>query len=214
MKILALSDIHGNEYNLRKILLENKNNIDAITISGDITNFGNYNDLKNILDIIDEIKIPYFYILGNCDPKEFKNGIESKGTCVESKCEKINDITILGAGGSTFTPFNTLFEISEDEIINNLKKAICEEITILLTHNPPFASIVDLTRYKIHVGSKKLREFVLQYSPKIYQCGHIHEARGKEIIGNTLVFNPGPVMRGYYAIIDLKNINVELKSIS
>jgi Icc-related predicted phosphoesterase len=95
-----------------------------------------------------------------------------------------------------------------------LKKAICGEITILLTHNPPFASIVDLTRYKIHVGSKKLREFVLQYSPKIYQCGHIHEARGKEIIGNTLVFNPGPVMRGYYAIIDLKNINVELKSIS
>ncbi|MEM1573981.1 MAG: metallophosphoesterase [Candidatus Methanomethylicaceae archaeon] len=216
MNILAISDIHGREDVLKAILDNAKSfNIKAISISGDITNFGNYEDLERILKILENFGVPFFYVLGNCDPINLRNGIESLGICLESKCYNLFGYNIIGSGGSTPTPFNTPFEISEEELISNLKKAysICKEITMILTHNPPFGSIVDKVRSGVHVGSKTFREFIIFSKPKIVQCGHIHEARGKEIIGNTIVFNPGPAMRGYYAIVSLENLEVKLSSL-
>lgn len=216
MNMLALSDIHGREQTLKLILDAAKSfNIKAISISGDITNFGNYEDLEKILKIIEKFDSPFFYVLGNCDPINLRNGIESLGVCLESKCYNIFGHNIIGSGGSTPTPFNTPFEISEEELISNLKKAssICKEITMILTHNPPLGSIVDRVKSGFHVGSKALREFIISSKPKIVQCGHIHEARGKEIVGNTIVFNPGPAMRGYYAIISLESLKIELTSL-
>lgn len=216
MNILALSDIHGKEQTLKSILDVAKSfNIKAISISGDITNFGNYEELEKILKIIERFGTPFFYVLGNCDPIDLRNGIESLGICLESKCYNIFGYNIIGSGGSTPTPFNTPFEISEEELISNLKKAssICKEINMILTHNPPLSSIVDKVKSGFHVGSKAFKEFIIHSKPKIVQCGHVHEGRGKEIIGNTMVFNPGPAMRGFYAIISLEKLEIELTSL-
>lgn len=216
MNLLALSDIHGREQTLKMILDAAKSfDVKAISISGDITNFGGYEDLERILKLIESFGSPFFYVLGNCDPMDLKNGIESLGVCLESKCYSVFGHNLIGSGGSTPTPFNTPFEISEEELISNLKRASsnCGEITMVLTHNPPLGSIVDRVRSGVHVGSKALRDFIISSKPKILQCGHIHEARGKEIIGNTLVFNPGPAMRGYYAIVSLESFEVELTSL-
>ena len=34
-------------------------------------------------------------------------------------------------------------------------------------------------------------------------CGHIHEARGIDYIGDTRIVNPGPVSAGHYAVFDV-----------
>ena len=48
MKILAISDVHGEDNeNLYKYL--NNNDIDIVIITGDITNFGPLNLLMNLL---------------------------------------------------------------------------------------------------------------------------------------------------------------------
>lgn len=217
MKLLALSDIHGKESILKSILDVAKSfEIKAISISGDITNFGGFEDLERILKIVDNFGVPFFYVLGNCDSINLRNGIESLGICLESKCYNVFGINIIGSGGSTPTPFNTPFEISEEELISNLRRAksFCEEVTMILTHNPPLGSIVDRVKGGLHVGSKALRDFIILSKPKIAQCGHIHEARGKEIIGDTLVFNPGPAMRGYYAVVSIHDLNIEFMSLT
>lgn len=214
--ILALSDIHGKETTLRSILEYSLNSyrIDAISVSGDITHFGSFEDLNRILQIISEAGRPFFYVLGNCDPPELKGGIDTLGICIESRCYKIGEITIVGSGGSTPTPFDTPFEVGEDVLIQNIKRAYSScggAVTYLVTHNPPLGSVVDLTASGIHAGSKALRELILNMSPSVAQCGHIHEARGRELIGGTLVFNPGPARRGNYAIVRLDGGDVDVQ---
>ncbi len=34
-------------------------------------------------------------------------------------------------------------------------------------------------------------------------CGHIHEAKGIDKIGNTLIINPGAARDGHYATIEI-----------
>lgn len=214
--ILALSDIHGKESSLRSILESSLNSyrIDAISISGDITHFGSSEVLKKILGIVSEAGRPFFYVLGNCDPPEYKTGINSLGVCLEANCHKIGEVTFVGSGGSTPTPFETPFEVEEDTLVRNISGAYSKcggSATFLVTHNPPLGAVVDLTRGGAHVGSKALRDLILKLSPRALQCGHIHEARGKETIGKTLVFNPGPAMRGNYAIVTLSGENVDVQ---
>ncbi|MGC8937104.1 MAG: metallophosphoesterase family protein [Candidatus Methanomethylicaceae archaeon] len=214
LSILALSDIHGKESSLRSILQYTLNSyqIDAISISGDITHFGSSEDLNRILAIVSETGLPFFYVLGNCDPPELKNGLESLGMCLESKCHKISDFTIAGSGGSTPTPFETPFEVEEGALTRNIREASSKcggTIHLLVTHNPPLGSVVDLTRSGSHVGSRALRALILNLQPMVAQCGHIHEARGKEFLGRTLVLNPGPAMRGNFAIITISGDTVD-----
>lgn len=214
--ILALSDIHGKESSLRSILASTLNSykIDAISISGDITHFGTFEDLRRMLYILAEAGVPFVYILGNCDPADFKKGIDSPGACIESRSLNIAGITVIGGGGSTPTPFNTPFEIREEDLVQNLKRALAESgdaVTMLITHNPPLGSVVDLTRFGSHVGSKMLRDLIISLSPRVAQCGHIHEAIGKELIGTTTVFNPGPAMRGHYALVIIEGSDVHVQ---
>jgi len=42
-----------------------------------------------------------------------------------------------------------------------------------------------------HVGSKAVREVIEKYQPLLGLHGHIHESKGYDKIGRTLVINPG-----------------------
>ncbi|MDP1728925.1 MAG: hypothetical protein Q8L27_01840 [archaeon] len=42
-----------------------------------------------------------------------------------------------------------------------------------------------------HAGSKIIRDYVVKIKPDYVFCGHIHEAKGKKILGKTEVYNLG-----------------------
>jgi Icc-related predicted phosphoesterase len=224
IKLLALTDIHDKISLLTSILdsVLKEKEVDLITVSGDVSDFGVIEDVERVLRIIDRTGIPFCYILGNCDPMEARNGVKVGGRCMELICETFSGIKIIGAGGATPTPFSTPFEVSENELVGNITQVIseccgsnCTEPLMLLTHNPPRGEVVDRLRTGLHAGSKKLRDLILQSSPLLVQCGHIHEAPGVERIGRSTVFNPGPVFRGRYAIVGIEdeNVNVALGTI-
>ncbi len=61
-----------------------------------------------------------------------------------------------------------------------------------------------------HVGSKNLRDFIEERKPHLVLCGHIHEGRGKDMIGETVVVNPGTAPR-HYALIEIaESISIDL----
>jgi hypothetical protein len=63
-----------------------------------------------------------------------------------------------------------------------------------------------------HVGSTSVRTFIEKRQPDVTICGHIHEARGTDVIGRTKIVNCGPVAGGFYALIDVgKEITVTMK---
>ena len=85
---------------------------------------------------------------------------------------------------------------------------------ILISHTPPFNTKVDLAFNGEHIGSRSIRNFVEKYKPIAVFCGHVHEARGIDKIGNTIVANPGPARHGMYALAEVNDeIKVKLESL-
>jgi hypothetical protein len=59
-----------------------------------------------------------------------------------------------------------------------------------------------------------VRSFIEERQPDVVVCGHIHEARGMDRLGKSVLVNCGPAGKGYYVslVID-RGITVENRSI-
>lgn len=207
MKILAIADIHGN-FSRIKSILSGAGEVDAILVAGDITNFGPDEKAKDILDVLTASCKSVMAVPGNCDPRSVLQVIQNSGAkSLHDSALKLGDITFIGLGGSNITPFGTPFEFFEEEMKGMISRLI-EKIngrTVLVSHAPP-RNTLDFTANG-NVGSKAIRE-ILDYVDLII-CGHIHEARGTQKVGDTLVVNPGPASKGFAAIV---TINKEIKT--
>ena len=204
MKILAISDPHGN-YSKIKTMIERAGDFDLVVIVGDITNFGPDEKVNELVEMFDK---PVLAIPGNCDQRSILNALDSsKAANLHRKTEQIGEIRFIGLGGSNPTPFNTPFELSEEEIEKALEGMVCSAekaedcgTIVLLTHAPPYGA-----RDKLpfgHVGSKAISKFVDRVD--LVVCGHIHEAKGIEKVGGTVVVNPGEACKGSCALITIE----------
>ncbi|CAB50566.1 metallophosphoesterase [Pyrococcus abyssi] len=211
MKIVAVTDIHGNKGSvvaLAKVIEDLRPEL--ILIAGDITHFGDGKVAEQILEPLLRLNIRVLAIMGNCDGRDVPRILERLGINVHNKRVKVKETGVVGLGGSNVTPFSTIWEFSDDEIYSSLKKNY-KQGDIVLTHSPPYNTKLDRTFSGVHAGSKGLRMFLEEEQPPICICGHIHEARGIDEIGDTVIVNPGPLSRGYYAIVDTKTWSVELE---
>ena len=204
-----LSDIHGNSLLAQKIYEQaSTEEINALVVCGDLTHFGNLAQAKEVLKELTMFGLPVLFVPGNCDPKELATTHFFEGAInIHGKYEEVGSLGFIGVGGSSPSPFNTPFEISEDEIrkilteaYNNLKS---ETRPVLVSHSPPFNTNVDITFSGVHAGSRAVREFIEAEKPILVLCGHIHEARGIEVLGEVLIVNPGLTRRGAFAIVDV-----------
>ncbi|MEG3224400.1 MAG: metallophosphoesterase [Methanobacteriales archaeon Met13] len=206
MKILAVSDMHGNFKPLVDYL--KKNQVDLVILAGDITHFGPSDLGEEILNEISSCEVPVMAIPGNCDPESIHGEIErSKAFNIHARSTVVKNVGICGFGGSNPTPFNTPLEFEEVEIYDEAKKVMesikDEKITLLVTHAPPYATKTDLLPSGDHAGSKSLRRVIEELQPTLNICGHIHESRGTDKIGQTLVINPGQMNEGYACLINV-----------
>lgn len=64
--------------------------------------------------------------------------------------------------------------------------------TILVTHSPPYDSGVDKTSAGVSAGSKSIRRIIEEKQPFMNICGHIHEAGGEAVIGETRIIKVPP----------------------
>lgn len=84
-----------------------------------------------------------------------------------------------------------------NKLLSAYQKRNKEFPTIFISHNIPYKTKLDLVKdkksyaYGKHLGSSIAREFCRKYQPLICIGGHIHEGKGKDRIGKTIVINPG-----------------------
>ena len=77
MKILAISDVHGEDNeNLYKYL--NNNDIDIVIITGDITNFGPLEFVDEFISKILDCDCEVMAVPGNCDPAGICKQLENQ----------------------------------------------------------------------------------------------------------------------------------------
>ncbi|MFH0896684.1 MAG: metallophosphoesterase [Candidatus Bathyarchaeota archaeon] len=215
MELLILSDLHGDFSAIRRIYEKaSKEKITALIICGDITHFGSLAQAEEILKELTELGSPLLFVPGNCDPKELANvQYIHDAANIHGKYKEIEGLVFLGIGGSPYTPFHTPFEMSENEIEkildDELKSSRVKKGFILISHTPPINTKLDLTVSGVRAGSRAVRKFIEAKKPSLVLCGHIHEANGIDMIGSTLIVNPGPASKGLWAIV---NVNGKIKA--
>jgi uncharacterized protein len=212
MKIIAFSDIHGKYLKIIEYL--KKNHVDLVILTGDITHFGPTELAEEILNEIASFDVPVLAIPGNCDPINLYGNIDnSKAINIHGRSVTINNVGICGFGGSNPTPFKTPLEFDEVEIYDQARKVMEElknnKITLLVTHAPPAGTKTDILPSGDHVGSEALRRVIEEFKPTINICGHIHESRATDKIGETTVINPGMISEGYACRIEIDDSDEE-----
>lgn len=219
MRILVTSDFHGSIEASCKAALKAKDvGAAAIVVCGDITHFGSVKDAEDVLSPLIASGIPTLYVLGNCDPPELVETQIAGAIFLHGACVSQTGVTFLGLGGAPASPFHTLFELSESEIMRILKGAVGQcsrnKWFVVVSHATPRDTRVDSTFSGIHAGSTSLRRFIEENRPNAVFGGHIHEARAIDYIGETVIVNPGPARHGNCAVADLNDkIDVTLDSL-
>jgi Icc-related predicted phosphoesterase len=204
MKIISFGDIHEDYSNL--IPLKNElENADLVIVTGDLTNFNGRKEAEKVIEAIMKYNENILAQLGNLDLPEVNDYLTEKGINLHRNGFIRDDVGIFGVGGSNPTPFNTPTEFSEVEIETFLHEGIDKvkdtKFKIMVPHMPPKDTKIDIISTGAHVGSQSVRDFILKHKPDISLSGHIHEARGRDKIENTIVFNAGMFREGGYVVI-------------
>jgi Icc-related predicted phosphoesterase len=210
MEALCISDLHGDFETLKKVS-EAAKDFETIVVAGDFTHFSSANVAEHMLkSLIGNVK-NLVIVPGNCDLEKTSELYNDLGINLHGAGVFIEDIGFFGLGGSNITPFNTAFEIMDDEITSILERGYQKvkdsKFKVLVSHAPPFGT-VDKTSSGTRAGSKAIKEFLESNEVDLVICGHVHEGRGSAKLGKTLVINTGPARGGYLKLSINKEGNI------
>lgn len=205
---VVVGDIHDETGNFAKI--PELAQACGIIVSGDLTQFGGVEEAQKVIAALSRRDLPILAQIGNMDKPEIDDWLNTKGINIHTHVRELAPgLGIFGIGASTPTPFHTPSEFPEKTYAHWLRRE-WEEAgkfphTVLVSHNPPRDTVCDALPNGMHVGSVAVREFLENAGPNgpdVCLCGHIHEGRGTDHVGRTLVVNPGTLASGGYAILE------------
>ncbi|EGQ43825.1 MAG: putative phosphoesterase, Icc family [Candidatus Nanosalina sp. J07AB43] len=218
MRILLVTDIHGDHEKLSEIL--EKETYKAILCAGDLSDaekYDEYNEnLKNVVEEMDREEKFVKAVPGNMDPeRECVETLRQHRINLHREISSLKEYELVGYGGG-ITPFGTPFEPEGSDIKNaleTLQNRMRSDNKIALIHQPPEDTEVDIADGQ-HVGSEAVRDLLTESEFDLAVTGHIHESRGTDSLEGTKVVNPGPVMQGFYAVVETDgDADIELKSL-
>ncbi|HMK93896.1 MAG TPA: hypothetical protein VK536_00705 [Candidatus Limnocylindrales bacterium] len=157
-------------------------------------------------------KIKIFVNLGNDDQQYVADLFKDTGVIqrTEGDVVMVGEHEMISFGYVNPSPWHTPRELPEEEIYIRLKemtdKLSDPKTAVFNFHAPPYGTGLDMAPKLSadlrpvargaeitmeHVGSKSVTRIIEEVQPLIGLHGHIHEAKGFEKIGRTIVLNPG-----------------------
>jgi uncharacterized protein len=144
----------------------------------------------------------------------------------DKRVVEIDNHEMITSSASNPTPWLTPREMSEEDLEKHLRE-LCVKVknqstAIYNFHVPPYGYSLDLcpkldenltmaADEKIHAGSLGAKAVIEEYQPLLGLHGHIHESRGAQKAGRTLLINPGSeysegILKGVIIMLDKKKI--------
>ena len=188
MKIVTVSDTHGNEPELPEG--------DLLIHSGDFTKFGFRSEFFKQLCWIDEQREKFKHIVvtpGNHDFFAERHLEEAREACLAAGAILlVNEYVVIDGHkiyGSPVTPtfHDWAFNLNSYKI-DQVWEQIPLDTSILVTHGPPYG-ILDKTHRGEHLGCPELLNRVKEIKPKLHIFGHVHESYGTMTIDGTKFVN-------------------------
>jgi uncharacterized protein len=208
MKLLCLSDIHGEAAGLGAVLPEAAG-AGAVVLAGDLTHLGGYRDAEAVLAPLAGLGLPLLAVAGNMDYEGVRRYLGEKGIDIHGRGVVLDGVGFMGLGGGTPSPFNSPWELTDAEARPLLETGRAQianaDFKVLVSHAPPRGTKIDRSFTGMHVGSQAVMDFIAGGAVDLCLCGHIHEAAGEERIGKTLCVNLGPFKNGSYALITIED---------
>lgn len=207
MRIVGLTDIHGRASSIAPFA-QVLQAADVVVLCGDLTHFGGARDAQRVVQAVLEHTPAVLAVHGNCDRPEVAEFLAAQGISLHGRRVIRDDVAFLGLGGSLPAPGGTPSEFSEAELARALSQAAAEldaDIPrVLVSHQPPRDTALDVIGTGAHVGSDAVRQFIEQHSPCVCFTGHIHESAGTDTLAGCHVVNPGPASGGRCAVAEVE----------
>lgn len=215
MRIIAFSDVHGH-YGVVEAILSREATFDAVVIAGDLTTHGTEHEARGAILSFQRFQKPLFVVAGNMDLPDVESTFTELGVNINARGARLGDVGVFGVAGSPFTPMHTPYEILEQEIMRRIDAGWAQirdaRRSVFVPHAPPRSTKLDRIFLGAHVGSTAVREFIECNQPDVLICGHIHESRGIDVLGNTQMVNCGSAGKGEYAVVTIgPSVEIELR---
>ena len=188
MRIYAVADIHAKKHRL-KLIRENVQQYspDVLIAAGDIANY--FNPLP-VFQELDSLPVPVLAIRGNTDPRSANRILKDRSNLYNLHLNPmtVNNIRFVGIGGTIPVPFKSRLCLLEARVVKKLKECCLTPETVLVAHPPPYG-ILDMVLGRFSAGSNAVFSILQDQPPKLFICGHIHEAPGVVSYNGTAVVN-------------------------
>jgi len=191
---------------------------DGAILTGDLTHFGDPPDAFRVVDAVRAHCPSVLAVTGNLDMLSVIDAFRDAGISLHGEGRLLGPLGVFGCGGSNITPMDTPTELEEHELTDTLARghAVVADAArrLMICHTPPYDTRLDRLMNGTPVGSPAVRTFIETRRPEVAIVGHIHEGRGVDRVGQTLVVNPGALRDGGYVVVedDGTALRAELRS--
>lgn len=193
---------------------------DLAILVGDLTHFGDQRDAMRVVAAVRAHCPRVLAVTGNLDLPAVIDAFRDAGISLHGEGRRLGGLGVFGCGGSNVTPMDTPTEFTEDELDAVLERgwgAVADAPrTLMVCHTPPHGTRLDRLVNGTPVGSPAVRAFLERRQPDVAVVGHIHEGRGMDHVGSTLVLNAGATHAGGYVVVEDEDtgITAELRTLA
>ncbi len=206
MRILAFSDLHGDEAALGSLK----------RLSADYDHLFGCGDFSHSSSFAEEVmEIPNcLYIPGNWDNARVSELLSSGPRSVHGRRIELGEgLNVAGFGYGMPSPFGTYGEISEEEMLRGLSRLDADANTLLMLHCPPKGHF-DEVRGGLHAGSESILKMITAKKPLAAFFGHIHEHSGIKALGPTTLVKLPPANEMRACSVEIMNRKISAEFIS
>lgn len=213
MKVCCISDTHGLHRKMKHSIPE----CDILCCAGDISNIGEYEQVVNFLDWLNDQPARHkVFIAGNHDwlfqlgKKKREKAIKRHSSIhyLESSGVEIEGIKIWG---DPHQPefCNWAFNLHRGAELREKWNMIPPDTDILITHGPPMCILDEVAYTAENVGCLDLLDRVNEVKPLLHVFGHIHSEHGIKVKNDTVFVNASICNEAYSPVN--KPIVVDIK---
>jgi len=171
--------------------------VDAVIITGDLTDFGQADDYARFKSLMSPLAIPYLAVPGNHDNREvmrdaFVGNMWMPDAGPIDWLLTLEDFTVIGLDSSVAgKAYGLLADESLDFLRDALIKASGRPVLIAL-HHPPVLTGLHVMDQQNLLNADALAKVVASYEgPLQILCGHVHRATTSLLAGKICQTAPG-----------------------
>ena len=215
LRVFGLVDLHWSGRG--SLELPDLSDVDLVLLGGDLTHFKGIDVARRVVEQIRSAGADVLAVCGNCDRPQIEGYLDEIEIGLDRRARTVGGVTFGGLsaglpfGGCPYERTEGEFAEAGAEVLEAVRAVAGERgPVVLVSHQPPHGTRCDRVFRLKHVGSKSVRRLIEELQPDLVLCGHIHESRGRDTIGRSVIVNPGPWKSGRFLRLEASSSGVEL----